>query len=442
MHTRRELEQRMTRVGIPTVKLAEKKPTIHKSVPKRQRKDTFDVQAMVNAAIQKLSQIQLEVVAEDAKKQEAIAKEAEKAAMQARESEERLAKQAEAALVAKQASDDQAAHEKAQAAIVVQEKAQAAQAAQENAQVAQTAQAAQTAQLQALKEEIPESVVGEATRLANILAVAKSHRTAVHNNQQLQTWCDEKKMRLRALIGQLTNGRSHIVNIAKEVMEILNMAKRKDALAYEWIQDFLAKQVAKQAETEVSVSPAMAFPLARIVQKVTTEHADFADFLMGRLCKKCIHLVPKYCNQISGESELDYKLRIKQTRDEGETVYEERMCGMVSLFAAMIQPLPGMRQNSDWGIGMGWTWLARLLNMKPRKITPQLIHAFLTIAGHQFIQKYNLQGKKMMKFLRVYNTTMPADAISGSTRLSLLLDTFEQTGQFEEPVAKKWDIHS
>jgi len=158
------------------------------------------------------------------------------------------------------------------------------------------------------------------------------------------------------------------------------------------------------------------------------------------LWKKCIYLIPKYCAQQPGETEKEFRRRIKHHDDEPEALYEERMSGMVSLFAAAIQPLPGMRANSELGMSAGWTWLARLLNMQPRKITPRLIYAFLTIAGSHFVSKYNTQALKLLGFLKQYIGLMPVSAISGATRLQVLLDEFQQIGHFAEPVGKAWDF--
>ncbi|KAJ3018924.1 UNVERIFIED_CONTAM: hypothetical protein HDU68_010924 [Siphonaria sp. JEL0065] len=57
-------------------------------------------------------------------------------------------------------------------------------------------------------------------------------------------------------------------------------------------------------------------------------------------------------------------------------------------------------------IDFGWQWMARVLNINPRKITPQLICSFLQgcflpIAGHSILQTYKSQAEKL--FVYLYN---------------------------------------
>ena len=63
---------------------------------------------------------------------------------------------------------------------------------------------------------------------------------------------------------------------------------------------------------------------------------------------------------------------------ESESQYMENMCGIVALYASIIQM---KLVPNTYSMNRGWTWIARLLNMKPRTITPLLLHTFLDIAG-------------------------------------------------------------
>lgn len=70
------------------------------------------------------------------------------------------------------------------------------------------------------------------------------------------------------------------------------------------------------------------------------------------------------------------------------------------------------------GISFGWTWIARLLNMKPRKITPSLMHTFFEIAGNALMSEYKEQGFGIVKFVcEVYLNMIPEKAIAAKTRL-------------------------
>jgi hypothetical protein len=37
--------------------------------------------------------------------------------------------------------------------------------------------------------------------------------------------------------------------------------------------------------------------------------------------------------------------------------------------------------QNPYGLEHGWTWLARLLNKPPKRITPAIIHAFLEVSS-------------------------------------------------------------
>lgn len=113
---------------------------------------------------------------------------------------------------------------------------------------------------------------------------------------------------------------------------------------------------------------------------------------------------------------------------ESEIQYGERMCGILAFYAALIQMQPSSNAH---GMDNGWTWFARILNMKPRKITPLIIHTFLEIAGSEMLNTYQGQMKKMLLFLiQAYYPMIPEKATAARTRLQLFLeDTFLKSGR-------------
>jgi hypothetical protein len=75
------------------------------------------------------------------------------------------------------------------------------------------------------------------------------------------------------------------------------------------------------------------------------------------------------------------KLSAKDENDpasyETEEQYFERMSGILSLYAAFTQiNFPGKHPH---GLSHAWAWLARVLNIKPRRITAQLVLTFLEV---------------------------------------------------------------
>ena len=77
---------------------------------------------------------------------------------------------------------------------------------------------------------------------------------------------------------------------------------------------------------------------------------------------------------------------------------------------------------NSYPISQAWTWLARLLNMKPRRLTPLLLYTFLDVCGHELLKEYKSQALKLFHFIMEHNIpAMPQSALAGTTRLELFL---------------------
>jgi hypothetical protein len=111
------------------------------------------------------------------------------------------------------------------------------------------------------------------------------------------------------------------------------------------------------------------------------------------------------------------------------------MCGIVALYAAIVQTtaLP-----HSYGISNGWTWLSRILNTPPRRITPLLLHTFLEVAGYDLYKQYPNQMPKVMRVLiQDVLPRMPEAAVASVTRLQLFLEeTVIKSGTIPMPSGK------
>ena len=96
---------------------------------------------------------------------------------------------------------------------------------------------------------------------------------------------------------------------------------------------------------------------------------------------------------------------------------------------------------NSYGIENGWSWFARILNMKPRKLTPLLIHTFLIIAGNKLISIYKDQGLKLVYLLvDTLIPIIPVAAIASTTKLKLFLEeTVIKTNSFPLNQGKKME---
>lgn len=79
-------------------------------------------------------------------------------------------------------------------------------------------------------------------------------------------------------------------------------------------------------------------------------HPDFLPVLMGRLCHKCIFIVPKYVKKTATMTNEEYFQQMGFKKSDGEmeteTKFGERMSGMIALFAAIVQAREGKRDVS------------------------------------------------------------------------------------------------
>ncbi len=82
------------------------------------------------------------------------------------------------------------------------------------------------------------------------------------------------------------------------------------------------------------------------------------------------------------------------------------------------------------GLNMGWTWLATILNLPPRPITPYLIVSFLEQTSYSFYLKYGVNFEKLIKFiLEKYLALIPGASIAAKTRLEMVCKEIISSGQ-------------
>lgn len=59
--------------------------------------------------------------------------------------------------------------------------------------------------------------------------------------------------------------------------------------------------------------------------------------------------------------------------------------------------------------------------MKPRRITPQLLHTFLSISGNKLMKTYGKQADKLIHYVIAMLPEMPQESIASTTRLDLFI---------------------
>jgi hypothetical protein len=189
---------------------------------------------------------------------------------------------------------------------------------------------------------------------------------------------------------------------------------------------------------------------------------------------------------MSGEDYLFNVLKFKKTAEgapEAEDQYRERMAGYIYLLAAFIAIDPPAKQNHPFDIAKCWTWMANLLNMKPRKVTPHILLAFLEVrycpclqltergnygdkplifiplanvnffnffwlfpplnlifclcfqhAGYRLWKTYGKQFEKILQFIKNdYLNRMPPECAASRMRLELYIESIEKDRALKIP---------
>src|SRR5690606_1106513 len=113
---------------------------------------------------------------------------------------------------------------------------------------------------------------------------------------------------------------------------------------------------------------------------------ELTDILLGQLYTHCPYTIPQYLFKGEQETQESFFKRLQYREDDDSDTgfetresYFERMAGMVTLYAAILQtPVPPKVKNTH-GIENAWRWLASLMNIQPTEITATLLEAFLRV---------------------------------------------------------------
>ncbi|TPX69036.1 hypothetical protein SpCBS45565_g02686 [Spizellomyces sp. 'palustris'] len=390
-------------------------------------------QHSIEAALRKIEEIERR---EALQRQEEERRRAEKAK---EEEAQRKAAEAKAQAAKEQEAKDKAAREQEAKDRVAREEAAKQRAAHEQAVKAQAAEEkqAQREAKAAQAKSWPDKLFDTAqARLAIIHIIKKQIKPQMGTNPALMQSIFRTKMTITQKIGQIMSSEKKVIEIGRALDTVLKNAKSASQEEYAICMDLLAKSVVKQAESEIAVKTDSAFPLAVLCIMIYRQHTEFLDVLLGRFVKRCPYIVPLYPPRFESDTDDDFRKRLgyREIDDdvwEDEIQYTERMCGLMAIYAAIVQTtiIP-----NDYGLQNGLNWLFLILSIEPRRISPFLILRFLEIAGHELLNQYRPQTEEALMFLRnEFIPKIPAKAIAGTTRLQIFLDSVFEKGAIPPP---------
>lgn len=230
-------------------------------------------------------------------------------------------------------------------------------------------------------------------------------------------------------------------------------------VSYLYLLSHISKSLIKQAESEVSASPAAAFPLGRVVMLLLLNgHAAFGDILFARLVKKCPWVIPHYPARRPDQPRDEYEKWTGRGSDESLADHVARMNGILTLYLAVIQtPLPSINQslaiqptkeqlvaiiNPPLRFTTSWTWLAHAVRDPVAGLPPTatLIRTWVEIVGAEAIKVFGpAQMGKVFTAIReegVNGSKIKGDSESARQQLGMVLQDFSA---IKVPQARQWE---
>ncbi|EJS44447.1 gle1p [Saccharomyces arboricola H-6] len=249
------------------------------------------------------------------------------------------------------------------------------------------------------------------------------------------------KRKINPKFGQLTNSNQQLFKIQNELTQLINDT-RSDSLAYQWTLNFIAKAVVHQAETEVRVKPESALPLGKLTLYLLLQFPELEELFMARLVKKCPFVIGFTCEITTekGRQNMGWK-RNNEDKWEEDTSYDERMGGILSLFATITRlPLPQefiTTKSHPLPIALSWHILARICNTPLDLLTNThfvILGSWWDAAAVQFLQAYGNQASKLLFLIGEELTFRVADKkYVGAARLRILLEAWQNNSMDSFP---------
>ncbi|CAK9438113.1 uncharacterized protein LODBEIA_P24240 [Lodderomyces beijingensis] len=264
--------------------------------------------------------------------------------------------------------------------------------------------------------------------------IKQNVKNAIDQNKDLKKSVNAYKRKINPKFGQLSNSASHTNFIIREVVELVEPVQRENGLPYKWILNFMAKAIVDQAESEVSIRPDAATPLATLAFTLLLKFPEFEYFLAARFVKKCPYIIgfTDPMTTVEGRARMNWK-RIGENEWENEVKYDERVAGICTVWAVMTR-------LSDEGIGIfsdnsSWQFVARTLNTPLSLIKNthfELLANWWEATAASFLETFGKQAVKVMQLMVVRFVDAVADRkYPSAARLRILGEDWAGKGEIQ-----------
>ncbi|RKP21988.1 GLE1-domain-containing protein [Rozella allomycis CSF55] len=280
--------------------------------------------------------------------------------------------------------------------------------------------------------EISETIQGE----INDLEAIYNKMIQIRDDQTDKNFKSEIKIQLNTKVGQISSIATQVQSVVNDLQKTLNNAKSKGENLYQYALFILGEKITEQATFQIAINPASAFPTAIVVHLLYKQHENIINIIAACLYRCCPYIIPIYHKKLKNMSIDDFRLLVGYVKKDGafesEESYQERMSGVIALYAAILQH--DFKGNRPIGIERAWAWLARMLNSKPRRISPVLLLSFLNIAGFQFFKHFPNQFPKIIAYIeKEYLPLIPKESVAAKTRLSLWIQEYREKKKITKP---------
>lgn len=251
-------------------------------------------------------------------------------------------------------------------------------------------------------------------------------------NLNLKKSVSALKRKINVKFGQLSNSMTQLRTITSQVVELINSCK-SEPLAFQWILNSVAKLLVSQAETEVTVKPTAALPLGQLAVALLNEIDGLDYYLSARIVKKCPLVLGYTCPLKTDEDRTRMGWKHQDQVWERETKYEERIGGILSLWAVMaclglFEKTPLFSKEAQW------RFVARILNTKLELVTDVhyvLLCNWWEAAGASFAGIYKSQAEKLLLLAsQDFASNGVQKSFAAATRLSVLGEDLFKRGNF------------
>ncbi|GJD07659.1 Nucleoporin GLE1 [Galdieria sulphuraria] len=247
------------------------------------------------------------------------------------------------------------------------------------------------------------------------------------------------KKRINLAANQIAASQKQILNKAYDIVDTLRKAGQssKESQAYCFL--CVIERLVEEGEKQVALHGDSAFAIAAVIIAVTAEFSELKQLFLAQFHNVCIFTIPAYAMRSKHDSVEKYWQSMGWK--DGETLerFYERMSGYLALHAAVIQTEIPSLANNLFGIDSGWTWLARVVNMKPRRFTAFVLISFLEIAGYALNKHYGRQFEKLLRLIQGHILpNLPSNAPPGPTaRLQSFIEDFYNNKTIKEPQGRQ-----